>query len=229
MLDGKTVLVAGGSSGIGLAIARLAHKNGAHVIIASRNAMKQNDRLMDLVDKTIETHSLDITSDESVYGLFQTVRSIDYLVITVRPEIKSCLFLEGEIREAKQAFDTKFWGTYRLIRAAQPHFRQYGSITVTTGIAGEKVYKGASTMAIINSATETLCRSLAVELAPLRVNAVSPGFVEPKPSEVQEYAGQFPSKRLASVNDVAMAYLYLMINPYATGAITVVDGGARLV
>lgn len=68
-----------------------------------------------------------------------------------------------------------------------------------------------------------------MELAPLRVNAVSPGFVEPKSGEVQEYARQFPSKRLASVNDVAMAYLYLMINPYATGGITVVDGGARLV
>jgi len=143
MLDGKTVLVAGGSSGIGLAVASLAHKNGAHVIIATRNAVKQNDRLTDLVGKTIETHSLNITSDESVYGLFQAVSSIDHLVITVRPEIKSSLFLEGEIREAKQALDTKFWGTYRLIRAAQPHFRQYGSITLTSGIAGEKVYKGA--------------------------------------------------------------------------------------
>lgn len=84
-------------------------------------------------------------------------------------------------------------------------------------------------MAITNTAVETLCRSLAVELAPLRVNVVSPGFVEPKPREVQEYALNFPSKRLASVNDVAMAYLYLMLNPYLTGTITVVDGGARLV
>lgn len=229
MLDGKTVLVAGGSSGIGLAVASLAHNHGARVIIASRNAVEQNDRLMDLVGKTIETHSLDITSDESVYGLFQSLSSIDHLVITVRPEIKSHLFLDGEIREAKQAFDIKLWGTYRLIRAAQPHLRQYGSITLTSGIAGEKVYKGASTMAIINSAIETLCQSLAVELAPLRVNTVSPGFVEPKPREVQEYAGKFPSQRLASVNDIAMAYLYLMTNPYATGSIAIVDGGARLV
>jgi NAD(P)-dependent dehydrogenase (short-subunit alcohol dehydrogenase family) len=70
--------------------------------------------------------------------------------------------------------------------------------------------------------------SSGVELAPLRVNAVSPGFVEEKPKAVQEYARQFPSQRLASVTDVAMAYLYLMTNPYATGTITVVDGGARL-
>lgn len=61
------------------------------------------------------------------------------------------------------------------------------------------------------------------------MNTVSPGFVGPKPREVQEYAGQFPSKRLVSVNDVAMAYLYLMTNPYVTGAVIVVDGGAKLV
>lgn len=229
MLEGKTVLIAGGSSGIGLAVARLAHKNGAHIIIASRNAVKHHQMLGDSVGKTIETRSFDITTDEGIGGLIQAVDSIDHLVIAVRPDVKSSLFLEVEISEAKQAFDTKFWGTYRLIRAAQPRMREHGSITLTSGIAGEKIYKGASTMAIINSAVETLCRSLAVELAPLRVNVVSPGFVEPKPRDVQEYAGQFPSKRLASVDDVARAYLYLMTNPYVTGAITVVDGGARLV
>lgn len=228
MLEGKTVLIAGGSSGIGLAVASLAHKNGAAVVIASRNAVKHHQRLRDSVGKTIKTLSFDITIDEEIYGLIQAVDSIDYLVVAVRPDVKSSLFLEADISEAKQAFDTKLWGTYHLIRAAKSRMKQHGSITLTSGIAGEKVYKGASTMAIINSAIETLCRSLAVELAPLRVNAVSPGFVGPKPREIQEYADQFPSKRLASVGDVAMAYLYLMTNPYVTGTIAVVDGGARL-
>jgi NAD(P)-dependent dehydrogenase (short-subunit alcohol dehydrogenase family) len=84
-------------------------------------------------------------------------------------------------------------------------------------------------MAMVNSAVEALCRSLALELAPLRVNAVSPGFVEPKPREIEEYAAQFPCNRLASPRDVAMAYHHLMVNPYVTGTIAVVDGGARLV
>jgi NAD(P)-dependent dehydrogenase (short-subunit alcohol dehydrogenase family) len=229
MLEGKTVLIAGGSSGIGLAVAGLAYKNGACVIIASRNAVKKKDRLEDLVGETIETRSFDVTSTESVCGLFRAADSLDHLVIAVRPDITASLFLATEISEATQAFDTKFWGTYRLIQAAHPYMKENGSITVTSGIAGEKIYKRASTMASINSAVETLCRSLAVELAPLRVNAVSPGFVEPKPPEIQDYAGQFPSRRLASVNDVATAYLYLMTNPYATGETTVVDGGARLV
>ena len=229
MLEGKKVLVVGGSSGIGLAVSSLAQKNGAHVVIASRNAVKHSDTLKDSVGETVETHSFDITSEESVRGLLQAVGSIDHLVIAVRPDIKSSLFLETEIGEARKAFDTKFWGTYRLIQAFHPHLRHQGSIMLTSGIAGEKIYKGASAMSIINSAIETLCRSLAVELAPLRVNAVSPGFVEPKPREVQEYASQFPSERLASPNDIALAYIHLMKNPYITGSVIVVDGGARLV
>jgi len=229
MLEGKTVLVAGGSSGIGLSVANLAHKNGAHVVIASRNALKHNDKPANCLGKTIETHSFDITSDEDIYQLFKMVDSLDHLIIAVRPDVKPSPFLKTETAEAKQAFETKFWGPYRLIRAAWPHIKQDGSIILTSGIAGEKIYKGVSTMAIINSAVETLCRSLAVELAPLRVNVVSPGFVEPKPKEVQEYAGQFPVKRLASVNDVAMVYLHLMLSPYITGTITVIDGGARLI
>ena len=84
-------------------------------------------------------------------------------------------------------------------------------------------------MAIINSATETLCRALAVELAPLRVNAVSPGFVEPKPQKIKEYARRFPIGRLASMDEVVSAYMWLMTNQYITGAVTVIDGGARLI
>lgn len=229
MLEGKTVLVVGGSSGIGLAVASLAHKNGAQVVIASRNALKHRDKLANSLGKTLRVHSFDITSDEDVRGLFQATGRIDHLVVTVRPDLQSSLFLETQISEAKQAFDTKFWGPYCLVREAQPYIGQGGSITLTSGIAGERIYKGASTMATVNSAIETLCRALAVELAPLRVNVVSPGFVEPKPRGVQEYAGQFPARRLASAEDVARAYLHLMTSPYMTGSISVVDGGARLI
>lgn len=84
-------------------------------------------------------------------------------------------------------------------------------------------------MAVINSATETLCRTLAVELAPLRINCISPGFVEPKPGSVQDYAREFPIRRLASLDEIASGYLWLMTNPYVTGTVTVLDGGARLI
>lgn len=229
MLNEKRILVVGGSSGIGLAVARHALQNGAHVLIASRKASERVGALPDLPGESIETHAFDITSPEDPPRLFEAIGVIDHLVISVRPETTPSPFETMDIDEAKRAFETKFWGQYRLIQVAQHHIRETGSITLTSGIAGEKIYKGASTMAIINSATETLCRVLAVELAPLRVNVVSPGFVEPKPKRVQERANQFPLRRLASMDEVASAYLWLMASPYMTGTVNVIDGGARLI
>lgn len=84
-------------------------------------------------------------------------------------------------------------------------------------------------MAIINSASEALCRSLAVELAPLRINAVSPGFIAPKPENIEKFAMQFPAGIVVQAEDVAEAYLYLLCSSYVTGTTVIVDGGARLV
>lgn len=217
------MLVVGGSAGIGSAVTRLARRRGARVIVASRNPARAGSEDAD------ETLAVDITSPDDRRRLFREVGSIDHLVVTVRPAVESAPFPSIDAADARQAFETKFWGTYELIQVARPHLRKTGSITLTSGIAGERVYPGASTMALVNTATETLCRVLAVELAPLRVNAVSPGFVEPKPVTLQERAGRFPVPRLASPDEVASAYLSLIANPYVTGSVTVVDGGARLV
>jgi len=229
-LNQKRVLILGGSSGIGLAVAKLAQREGAHTIIASRSAPERKAALSEGLDpKLFETHALDITSKEECLRLFDSIGTIDHLVIAVRPEIVPSPFKTTDIDEAKQAFKTKFWGVYQFIQIAQNHIRGNGVIILTSGIAGEKIYKEASTMALINSATETLCRTLAIELTPLRVNTVSPGFVEPKPPAVQKFANQFPAKKLASVDEVASAYLWLMENDYVTGTIIAVDGGARLI
>lgn len=230
MLNGKTVLIAGGSSGIGLAVARLVAENGARVVIASRHAAESTSRLTDALGPAAEIYALDVTSDESVQRLLQSVGAIDHLVIAVRPDSQGVSFLETPLDSAKSVFETKVWGACRLIRATHPHVRASGSITLTSGIAGEKTYPGALAMALANSAVETLCRSLAVELAPVRVNAVSPGFVAPKPRDVQDYAAaRFPAKRLATAREIAAAYLYLMTSLYATGTVVNVDGGARLI
>ncbi|MHB1645647.1 MAG: SDR family oxidoreductase [Candidatus Acididesulfobacter diazotrophicus] len=226
---GKKILIAGGSSGIGLAVAKQAQTNGACVVVASRNAEANAGVIFKTIGESIELHSFDITIQSDRRRLLEFAGCIDHLVITVRPDMKSLLFQEVEITRAISAFNTKFWGQYGLIQQAQHFINDNGSIILTSGIAGEKIYKGFSTMAIINSATETLCMSLAVELAPLRVNVVSPGFVEPKPKEIREYACQFPLRKLASLDDVAKAYIDIMASPYQTGTITVIDGGARLI
>lgn len=228
MLAEEKILIVGGSSGIGLAVARQAQQLGAEVVVASRHAPTRISKAAEFQGKPLALHAFDITVADAGKRLLATVGMIDHLVFTVRPDLKSAPFAAIDLREAKQAFKTKFWGAFHLIQVALPYIRKSGSITLTSGIAGEKVYKGTSTLGIMNSATEALARTLAVELAPIRVNVVSPGFVEPKPPAVQKYADQFPVPGLATVEEVALAYLYLLNNPYATGTITVIDGGARL-
>lgn len=227
-LEHARVLIVGGSSGIGLAAAKLARQRGAHVIVASRSASETVPALPEPFN-SLEAHTFDITSSTDHERLFDVVGTIDHLIVAVRPELHSGPFQAVDIEDAKRAFEVKFWGQYRLVQVAHGLVKEGGSITLTSGIAGEKVYGGATTMGLINSATESLCRALAVELSPLRVNCVSPGFVEPKPASVQEYARRFPIKRLAMVDEMAAAYLWLMANPYITGTVTVVDGGARLI
>ena len=165
-LTNKRILIAGGSSGIGLAVASMATKHGADVVIASRNAPDKADYLRGIIGKDVRLYSADVSDRESVRSLFIAVGNIDHLVVTVRPDMVSAPFMEVDLNMAKSAFDTKFWGQFTLVREAVNFIAKDGSITLTGGIAGEKIYRGSTVMAIINSATETLCRSLAVELAP---------------------------------------------------------------
>ena len=228
-LQDKRILIVGGSSGIGLAVTKQACKAGGKVIIASRNAVKMHTNLAAIVGHEIETYSFDVTSEIETETELREIGAIDHLVITTRPEITPAPFVETGLEQAKMAFESKFWGQYQLIQKAQGHISQDGSIVMTTGIAGEKIFKNFSTMAIINSSTEAFCRSLAVELAPIRVNVVSPGFVAPKSPEIEKYAQQFPTGKIASPKEVADAYIYLMGSPYTTGMSVVIDGGARLI
>jgi len=228
-LKNKKILVVGGRSGLGLSVAKQAYERGAKVVIASRNASENHNELAVAVGTGIETYSFDATSELETETALKEIGKFDHLVITVRPDITPASFEKTDIKKAKEAFETKFWGQYQLIQKAQGEINQNGSIVMTTGIAGEKIFKNFSTMAVINSATETLCRSLAIELAPIRINVVSPGFVAPKSQEVEKYAQQFPAGRIASPEEVAETYIYLMASPYITGTSVVIDGGARLI
>ena len=225
----KRVLVVGGASGIGLAVAKMACSNGARVIIGSRGAEKKRPELEARIGGHVEVVSMDITDEKQTRDALARIGEIDHLVVTVRPDGGSSPFAVLEIAQAKKSFETKFWGPLQLVQKAHKQIRAGGSIVMTSGIAGEKIYPGASVMAAINSATEALCKTLAVELSPIRINAISPGFVRPKPKETEEFVKRFPIKTLGEPEDVAQSYIYLMTHPYTTGLVLVVDGGARLV
>jgi len=131
----------------------------------------------------------------------------------------------------------RYFGALAAVRAALPHLRPGGSITLTTGTAGDRPAPGWSVASSICGAVESLTKALAVELAPIRVNAVKPGVTRSPlwgdGEAVEELyartAATVPLGRVGEVADVAEAYLFLISQPFTTGTIVTVDGGSLLV
>lgn len=229
-MKNKKIIVVGGSSGIGLAVAHKALDTGAEVIIAARTVSKLATAASRL-GSGVQTEVLDASDENAVVRFFEYIGSFDHLVIAIKPTLPEGGALLEDAGIARLAFDVKFWGQYYLVKHAARHIRKSGSITLTSGVASRRAYQGYAMMGVINAATEALCRALAAELAPIRINAVCPGFVnaEPVNSEreqlVKFLAPDMPMSRLAKADEIADAYLYLMKNAYSTGSTVVVDGG----
>jgi len=228
MLEGQTVLIMGGNAGIGLAVARLAYEQGARLVVASRSAGERASELAQELGPEVMVVSCDLTKPGDYGPLLQTAGRIDHLVVAVRPRLDPAPFAALDLAQARQGMDVKLWGACHLIQQALPQLNPRASITLTSGIIGRKVSAGHAAMAVINGAVETMVRALAMELAPARVNAVSPGYLAPKPAEVAARAAGFPAKRLGELTEAAAAYAHLMSSPYVTGTVAVVDGGALL-
>ena len=141
-LDGKRVVIVGGSSGIGLASAKALAAAGARVAIAGRSPEKLK-AAREAIATPIETHPVDITNDESIERLFDAVGPLDHLVITAS-EAALGRFLEIEPADARRFFDSKFWGPYAVARRAVPHIDLAGSITFFSGAAGSRASPGFS-------------------------------------------------------------------------------------
>ena len=239
-IEGKKVVVVGGSSGIGLASAKALAAAGARVLLASRSLGKLNEarRFIETALETpIETHRVDIMSEESIERLFEAVGSLDHLVITAS-EAAMGRFREIDTADARRFFDSKFWGPYSVARRAAPQIRHGGSITFFSGAAGSRASPGFSCGSAINAAVEALSRTLAVELAPVRVNTISPGLVETPVWETilpaaerdalfADTAAKLPAGRIGRPEEIADAVLFLIRNAYTTGTTLFVDGGYR--
>lgn len=236
-LKEKKVVIIGGSSGMGLASAKAAAAEGAYVLIAGRS-QERLKKALDEIEGEAEGHTLDVTREEEVRDFFTGLGTYDHLVTTAATGAVGP-FLEIESAAVRSVFESKFWGQYFAARYGAAGILPGGSITMFAGVASHKPLQGLVAYAAVNGAIEGLCRTLAVELAPLRVNVISPGIVmtpayQGMPEQEREamfrsLADKLPVKRVGRPEDVARTVLYLMQNGYTTGTVVYVDGGHRLV
>jgi NAD(P)-dependent dehydrogenase (short-subunit alcohol dehydrogenase family) len=237
-LEGKRVVVLGGSSGLGLAAAQAAASKGASIVIASSRKARVDEALAALPAAS-EGHALDLADEASVKALFAKLGLFDHLLFTAGETLRLGPLPETDIDAARRFLDLRFWGAYMAAKYGSGSIRSGGSIVFTSGTAGARPRSGWSLGASVCAAIEGLTRALAVELAPIRVNIVAPGMVKtPLWSSVPENqregmyrqaAERLPVGHVGEADEVAQAYVYLMEQTYITGQTLNVDGGGTLV
>jgi NAD(P)-dependent dehydrogenase (short-subunit alcohol dehydrogenase family) len=236
-LSEKRIVVLGGSSGIGLAVAQQVVARGARAIIASSNADRVKQAVATL-DGKADGHALDLPNERDVQKFFQRIGDFDHLVFTAGDTLQLNELAATDLTKARQAFELRYWAVLAAVKYASPHIRRLGSIVLTTGVAGRRPHSGWTVAASICGTIEALTRALAVELAPIRVNAVCPGVVRTnlwKNMQEQDREAMYENVgkhllvgRVGEASEIARAYLFLMQEGYSTGQIVVVDGGALL-
>jgi NAD(P)-dependent dehydrogenase (short-subunit alcohol dehydrogenase family) len=237
-LSGKRIVVLGGSSGIGLAVAQHVVARGARAIIASSNVDRVKQAVTTL-DGHAEGHALDLSNEREIQNFFQKIGDFDHLVYTAGDTLQLNELAATDLTKARHAFELRYWAALAAVKHASPHIRKGGSIVLTTGVAGRRPHKGWTIAASVCGTIEALTRALAVELAPIRVNAVSPGVVRTnlwqnmsanERENLFESVGKaLPVGRVGEPDDIAQAYLFLMQEGFSTGQTVVVDGGTVLV
>jgi len=236
-LTGKRVAVVGGKTSIGLGVAHAAHAMGASVTVASRRNVSANERA-DLA--AFEQVVLDIRDEAAVQAAFEKIGPFDHLVVTSGPALGSWgSFMDSDMRGVRGYLDSKFLGTWACARHAAPHLLAGGSMTFLTGGTGARAKLGLAAVTSTFAAVESLSQSLALELAPIRVNTIRPGFIDTDfwdglpAATVTEIRAKvrthFPARRLGTAADIGHAAVFLMTNPYVTGTVLEVSGGELLV
>ncbi len=234
-LRDKTVVVVGRGSGIARAVALLAQSEGARVVAAGRDQANLA-RAYSGSDVTAEV--VDITDDESIAALADRVGAVDHLVSTASARARGKL-ADLQRHNLQQSFDTKVIGPAMLAKYFAPQVNPGGSFVLFSGVHAFKLNVGYLGVGITNGAVDFLTRWLAVELAPIRVNAISPGVIDTgawdslgddgKRDYFKQIAGSNPARRIGTPEDVASGVLFAMINTFMTGMTLKIDGGEPLV
>ncbi|KAF6563329.1 NAD(P)-dependent dehydrogenase (short-subunit alcohol dehydrogenase family) [Paenibacillus jamilae] len=232
-MQNQKIVIIGGSSGIGLETAKQIISLGGEVIIASRSEDKLH-KAKEMLGPRATIYVLDTTDEQQVKSFFEKVGSYDHLVVSAA-ETSGGSFLQSETTDARKLFENKFWGQYYAAKYGSSQLSTQGSITLFSGVVAYKPMVGSSALGAVNAAVSNLGQTLALELAPIRVNVVSPGIIDtPSRSKMSEntrnqfygtVANRLPVKRVGLAEDVARGVLYLIENQFVTGTVLHVDGG----
>jgi len=233
----QTVVIIGGSSGIGLATACMAAREGAYLIIAGRSQDKLNSAQAKIGEKHCDTYVLDNRTPEAVENFFSKIGHFHHLFAPAASYVRGPI--TSDLKTAESCFHGKFWPQYWAVKYGLSKIDPHGSIVLMSGAFSQRPPIDGASYTACNAGLECLAKALAVELAPIRVNAVAPGAVrtdfvweggnkEAREHVYREYASQCLLKRVAHPDEIAMAILYLMCSTYTTSSTLYPDGGFTL-
>jgi len=237
MVRGQAVIIMGGSSGIGLATARLAAEAGASVIITGRDRERLREAVASLPPGVIG-ETVDATDQAALQAFYASVGTFHHVVLSISSGGGAGPFATMEIAGLRRAIEGKLVAQLQAAQAALKHIDGRGSITFVTAASARAAFPGTAGLAAINGGLNATVATLALELKPLRVNAVSPGIVdtpiwerwpaEQRTAMLTREAQALPVGRIGTAAEVAAAILLLLSNGFITGAIIDCDGGAHV-
>lgn len=234
-LKDQTVLVIGRGSGLARAIVLAARDEGAQVIAAGRNQEALGAAYVG--EPGVSTEIVDLNDEASIAALGERLGTIDHVVSTASARARGRL-ADLDRDAVRVSFDTKVIGPLMLAKHLAPRMGKGGSFVIFSGVAAAKIAVGTMAVAITNAAADTLARSLALELAPIRVNAISPGVIDTgawdafgeqrKADYFADISSRNPARRIGTIEDIAQGVLFALTNTFLTGQTLHIDGGEPL-
>jgi NAD(P)-dependent dehydrogenase (short-subunit alcohol dehydrogenase family) len=234
-LKDQTVLIIGRGSGLARAIALAALDAGARVVAAGRDQETLASAYAG--EPGVSTETVDLTDEGSIAALGERLGSLDHVVSTASARARGRV-AELDRDAIRRSFDTKVIGPLMLAKHLAPRMNDGGSFVIFSGVAAAKIAVGTLGVAITNAAADTLARSLALELAPIRINAISPGVIDTgawdafgEQGKADYFAGisaRNPARRIGTPEEIAQGVLFALTNRFLTGQTLHIDGGEPL-